>query len=78
MNACKLRGIIAEKGSSQRKLAYELGISEKTFYHKMAGVDPNTGKENCGFSLREAAKIVQILEMDAETLIRVFFPEVAQ
>jgi len=31
----KLRGIIAEKGMSQRKLAEALGMSEKTFYLKM-------------------------------------------
>jgi len=31
----KLKGIIAEKGYSQRKLAKILGMSEKTFYVKM-------------------------------------------
>lgn len=31
----KLRGIIAEKGLSQRKVAKRLGITEKTFYSKM-------------------------------------------
>lgn len=31
----KLKGIIAEKGTSQRKLAHEMGITEKTFYTKM-------------------------------------------
>ena len=30
-----LKGIITEKGLSQRKVAKELGISEKTFYAKM-------------------------------------------
>jgi predicted transcriptional regulator len=30
-----LKGIITEKGFSQRKVAKELGISEKTFYAKM-------------------------------------------
>ncbi len=30
-----LRGIIAAKGYSQRKLAKLMGISEKTFYEKM-------------------------------------------
>lgn len=30
-----LKGIIVTKGYSQRKLAKELGITEKTFYSKM-------------------------------------------
>ena len=31
----KLKGIIMERGFSQRKLAEELGMTEKTFYAKM-------------------------------------------
>lgn len=31
----RLRGIIAERGLSQRKIAKHLGITEKTFYTKM-------------------------------------------
>lgn len=31
----KLRGIIAERGLSQRKVADHLGMTEKTFYAKM-------------------------------------------
>lgn len=31
----KLRGIIAERGLSQRKVAEKLGMTEKTFYTKM-------------------------------------------
>ena len=31
----RLRGIIAEKGMSQRKVAQKLGMTEKTFYAKM-------------------------------------------
>lgn len=31
----KLRGIIAEKGLSQRQVAKLLGMNEKTFYNKM-------------------------------------------
>lgn len=31
-----LRGVIAQRGTSQRKLAKQLGITEKTFYTKMA------------------------------------------
>ncbi len=31
----KLRGIIAERGMSQRQVAKHLGMAEKTFYSKM-------------------------------------------
>ena len=31
----KLRGIIAERGMSQRQVAKRLGMNEKTFYMKM-------------------------------------------
>lgn len=31
----KLRGIIAERGMSQRQIANRLGMAEKTFYTKM-------------------------------------------
>ena len=31
----RLRGLIAERGLSQRKVAKLLGMSEKTFYNKM-------------------------------------------
>ena len=31
----KLRGIITERGISQRKVAEVLGVTEKTFYAKM-------------------------------------------
>ena len=31
----KLRGIIAERGMSQRQVAKKLGMAEKTFYAKM-------------------------------------------
>lgn len=31
----KLKGIIAEKGTSQRQVALSLGMAEKTFYEKM-------------------------------------------
>ena len=31
----KLKGIIAEKNTSQRQIALKLGMTEKTFYSKM-------------------------------------------
>lgn len=35
MNTNKLRGAIAERGMSQRKVAAALGMTERTFYAKM-------------------------------------------
>ena len=35
MNVAKLRGIISERGMSQKSVAQAIGMSEKTFYLKM-------------------------------------------
>lgn len=51
----RLRGIIAERGTSQRQVANQLGMAEKTFYAKMkAGV----------FGTDEAEQLVQLLEIE--------------
>lgn len=51
----KLRGVIAERGMSQRKVAERLGITEKTFYSKMkAGV----------FGTDEVEKMIEILKIE--------------
>jgi len=51
----KLRGIIAEQGMTQKEVAGQLGISQKTFYNKMKkGV----------FGTDEVEKMVGILSID--------------
>ena len=35
INTQKLKGVIAEKGTSQRQVALAIGITEKTFYKKI-------------------------------------------
>ena len=46
INSDLLRGVIAENGLSQRKVAKHIGISEKTFYEKMKkGVFDSTEME---------------------------------
>lgn len=35
MDTAKLRGLIVERGLTQKKVAEHLGMSEKTFYLKM-------------------------------------------
>lgn len=51
----KLRGIIAERGMSQRQVANELGITEKTFYAKM---------KKGAFGTDEAEKMIHLLRID--------------
>ena len=60
----KLRGIIAERGLSQRKVAKNLGISEKTIYIKM---------KNGVFDSDEMSKMVEILSIKDPA--RIFFAE---
>ena len=55
MNADKLRGIIVERGLSQRKVAEYLGMSEKTFYTKMKrGV----------FGTNDVQRMIELLKID--------------
>ena len=55
MNRNKLRGVIAERGFSQREVAEAIGISEKTFYLKMKkGV----------FRTDEAEKMIKLLSIE--------------
>lgn len=62
-----LRGIIAQRGTSQRKVAQYLGITEKTFYQKMRkGV----------FSSEEIFEMMEMLSI-AEPKEIFFAPKVA-
>ena len=55
MNTNKLRGIIAEHGLTQEKVAVAIGITPKTFYLKMKkGV----------FGTDEVIKMVQLLQIE--------------
>lgn len=51
----RLRGIIAEHNTSQRKVASAIGMTEKTFYSKM-----KTGV----FGTDEAEKLIQLLHIE--------------
>lgn len=51
----RLRGIIAERGTSQRQVANYLGMAEKTFYSKMkSGV----------FGTDEAEQLIRLLKIE--------------
>ena len=51
----KLRGIIAERRMSQRQVAAELGMTEKTFYTKM---------KKGAFGTDEAEKMIHLLHIE--------------
>ena len=55
MDTAKLRGIIAERGYSQKDVARRLGMTDKTFYRKM---------RNGVFGTDEATKMVEFLHID--------------
>ena len=55
VDTMRLKGIIAERGMSQRQVAKQLGMTEKTFYEKMKkGV----------FGTDEASKMVALLKIN--------------
>lgn len=65
LDADKFRGVIAEKGLNQRKLAQMLGISETTMYTKVRkGV----------FGSDEILQIASILGLDNNRIIEIFLP----
>lgn len=66
INTNKLRGIIAEKGTSQAKMAEYLGITPKTFYDKMRkGV----------FDSDEIELIISKLDIPRDECMDIFFTQ---
>ncbi|MBS6685226.1 DUF739 domain-containing protein [Thomasclavelia spiroformis] len=60
----KLKGIIAEKDTSQRQVAFALGMTEKTFYEKMKiGI----------FGSDEIDKMIELLEI--KNPVPIFFAQ---
>lgn len=60
----KLKGIIAEKNTSQRQVAFALGMTEKTFYEKMKiGI----------FGSDEIDKMIELLEI--KNPVPIFFTQ---
>lgn len=55
MDTARLRGIIAERGFSQREVARRIGMTEKTFYTKM---------KNGVFGIDEADRMIALLNID--------------
>ena len=70
VNTNKLRGIIAEKGLSQAKIAKILGVTPKTFYSKMS---------KRVFDSDEIEVIISTLQIPKEACMDIFFaPDVTQ
>ena len=66
VNSDKLRGIIAEKGLSQAKIAEVLGITPKTFYSKMS---------KRVFDSDEIEVIISTLQIPKEKCMDIFFAQ---
>lgn len=64
MNTDELRGVIAAKKKTQRKVAKRLGIAERTISVKLR--DGN-------ISVDEAIEIAEYLKLSNKEILRVFF-----
>ena len=67
MNVNLLKSVIALKGKTIKELAEGLGISKSGMYRKMHGQSE--------FTRAEIQKLIEILEIDFNTAIEIFFTE---
>lgn len=65
-NVNKLKGKIAEKGYTFKKLSEELGLTELTLRRKM-------NDNNYDFYLGETTDIAKILELSGEEYLEIFY-----
>ena len=66
INVQKLKGKITEEGLSQGNVATLIGIDRSTFYRKMKD-DGRT------FDIEEVGKIVEVLSLDKDEKMNIFF-----
>ena len=66
INVQKLKGKITEEGLSQGNVATLIGIDRSTFYRKMKD-DGRT------FDIEEVGKIVEVLSLDKDETMNIFF-----
>ena len=69
VNVSKLKGKIVEHGMSIGILADKMGINKATLYRKLSGNGDN-------FTIFEANKLAEILELDASEAQTIFFSQV--
>lgn len=66
INVQKLKGKITEEGLSQGNVATLIGIDRSTFYRKMK----DGGRT---FDIEEVGKIVEVLSLDKDETMNIFF-----
>lgn len=66
INVNKLRGKIVENGLNMSTLAIELEIDRSTLYRKV-------NSEGDKLTIKEANKIVEILNLDSQEAMAIFF-----
>ena len=66
LNVNKLRGKLAERGTTVSKVSAILGIAPSTFYRKI---------KNNSFEIGEADKIVHVLSLSAREATDIFFSQ---
>lgn len=65
INTLKLKAAIAESGMNQEQIAKMLGVSLCTFNYKLNGVSE--------FKVSEIKKLAELLKMENETMVKIFF-----
>lgn len=65
INVSKLKGKIVEKGMNQQQFAKYINIDRSTLYRKMAN--------DSSFTVEEANKIVEVLDLTPEEALAIFF-----
>jgi DNA-binding XRE family transcriptional regulator len=66
INTNKLRGLFAERGFSQAKMAEKIGVTPKTFYNKM---------DKRVFDSDEIEMMIDVLRIPREDCMDIFFAD---
>ena len=67
INTLKLKAAIAESGMNQEQIAKMLGVSLCTFNYKLNGISE--------FKASEIKKLAELLKMENETMVKIFFAD---
>lgn len=67
INTLKLKAAIAESGMNQEQIAKMLGVSLCTFNYKLNGTSE--------FKASEIKKLAELLKMENETMVKIFFAD---
>lgn len=68
MRVDKLVTALIDKGISKKDFASQIGMDESTLYRKMQ-------KNGSGFTIREASKMIEVLDLDNVKAADIFFNE---